>query len=138
MMDFYVELVEVHLLVNQWIGRVAAAGFDVFRELDHLVHGLLAREPADELFDDQAQVVFALAGLGIPEDVDHHGHHYVHPAGANQRDSAVEIKEDDPGVLRGSTWAKLFNHFFNCGTKTERPQIADKIGAWVCAMKFAR
>ena len=67
-------------------------------ELDHLVHGLLAGQTPDEIFDHGAQLGLGFAGLQIDQNLDHHGDHHVHPAGADQREGAVEIEEHNFGM----------------------------------------
>ena len=61
-------------------------------------------------------MVGAMLGVGrllrpaIRQDLHHHRDHHVHPAGADQGDCAIEIKEADPGILGGDARVKLFDH----------------------------
>ena len=74
----------------------------LFGESDHLVERVFAGEAPDEGLDGAAQVVLAFAGVERGQDFEHHGHHDVHPTGADEGDGAVEIEDGDAGAGRGA------------------------------------
>ncbi len=107
------QTVEIHFLVLQRIQRLAAALGDVIGELHHLVDGFLAGEPPHEIVDDGAQLGFGFAGFEIEQNLDHHGHHDVHPAGADQREGAVEIEQRGAGVARRKSEGRIASSIFH-------------------------
>ncbi len=106
------EKIEVDLLVDEGFERPAAAFLDGFGESDHLVDRFLARQLPDELFDYRPKLIFGFTALQVSEDFDHHGHHNVHPTGADERQGAVEIEEHNAGIAGGRTRRDVFHHLF--------------------------
>ena len=106
----FMKPVEVHLFIVQRIQRLAAAFRYLLGECDHLIDGLLAGKPPDEIFHHFAQFVFRFSGPELEQNFDHHGDHHVHPAGADEGKRAVEIENTNAGMFRGDACAKGFNH----------------------------
>jgi hypothetical protein len=79
-------------LVRDRVERGAAPFLHFFGERDHLVDGVFAGEAPDKLLHHQSQVCLRFAGPEIRQDLDHHRNHHVHPAAADERECAVEIK----------------------------------------------
>ena len=48
--------------------------------------------------------------MQVRQDLHHHRDHHVHPARADERDRAIEVKEAYPGILGGDARVKLFDH----------------------------
>ena len=55
-----------------------------------------------------AETLGWLSGLQVEQNLDHHGDHDVDPAGAEERDGAVEIEEDDAGAGGAGAGAEIF------------------------------
>ena len=108
--DFPVEAPQVDALVLQRIEGLAAIAADPIGKLDHLVDGLLPGEAADTLLDHRTELFHRLAGIETGESFHHHGDHHLHPAGSDEGDGVVKIKEADPGVSGGNTRVELFDH----------------------------
>src|ERR1700693_965237 len=119
------EPVQIHLFIRQGLKRLAATCFDGFGQSDHLINRLFAREPPHEIFDDGAELLFRLPSFQIGQDLYHHGDHHVHPTGADQRESAIEVEYDDAGVSGRRARPDVFDH--------SRPFYKAGGGWWVAA-----
>ena len=98
-------------------------------ELDELVDGLLARKTRDVILHEGTSLLFTFPALQ-KYNLYHHGHHHVHPTGANQRQGAVKIKENHPRLSRRYAGMKTFDHAIHlllCNTNYDPMQTAASV-----------
>ena len=76
----------------------------------------------------------AFAGVERGQDFEHHGHHDVHPSGADEGDGAVEIEDGDAGVGRGRAGMNGFDHAMSACDVT----FGNRIGSAGSAVNMQR
>ena len=99
----------IHPLISQGFKGCATAQFHLAGQLHHLVDRLFAGQARHEILHQRAQCGLFLAGVKVGENLHHHGHHHVHPTGADQGDGAIEIKQAHASVSGGNIGMQAFN-----------------------------